>query len=149
MVLSSLQSKRLKVIFETVIFSYLNALSPTPRHPRRLNFRKKPPHRFEIFSTTRPYKETVKQKDGLCYSFDKNTYFFFKMIYKQKRLVRSFFLWKFQLLLRKSFWLILLLNTSSLYPSLVQLGQPALEDRCHPVLAELWSSICTHVAHLG
>lgn len=32
----------------------LNALSPTPRHPRRLNFRKKPPHLFEIFSTTRP-----------------------------------------------------------------------------------------------
>lgn len=33
---------------------YLSALSPTPRQPRRLSFRRKPPHLLEMFSTTRP-----------------------------------------------------------------------------------------------
>lgn len=41
-------------IFLQFCAKVLSALSPTPRHPRRLNFRKKPPHRLEIFSTTRP-----------------------------------------------------------------------------------------------
>uniref|UniRef100_A0A2D4F8V1 Uncharacterized protein n=1 Tax=Micrurus corallinus TaxID=54390 RepID=A0A2D4F8V1_MICCO len=45
--------------FNTSIFlqfcaNVLNALSPTPRHPRRLSFRRNPPHLLEIFSTTRP-----------------------------------------------------------------------------------------------
>lgn len=33
---------------------HLSALSPTPRQPRRLSFLRKPPQRFEMFSTTRP-----------------------------------------------------------------------------------------------
>lgn len=32
----------------------LSALSPTPWQPRRLSFRRNPPHLFEMFSTTRP-----------------------------------------------------------------------------------------------
>ena len=37
--------------------THLRALSPTPRHPRRLSFLRNPPHRFEIFSTTRPWNK--------------------------------------------------------------------------------------------
>lgn len=34
---------------------YLKALSPTPRQPLRLSFRRNPPHLLEMFSTTRPW----------------------------------------------------------------------------------------------
>lgn len=54
-------------IFLQFCAKVLSALSPTPRQPRRLSFLRKPPHRFEMFSTTRPSMSRWKSnKSILC-----------------------------------------------------------------------------------
>lgn len=47
--------------------AHRKAASPTPRHPRRLSFRRNPPQRLEMFSTTRPCETTHRATCWLAY----------------------------------------------------------------------------------
>lgn len=46
----------------TVDSTYFKEESPTPMQPRKLSFLRNPPHRFEIFSTTRPLSQKSQKK---------------------------------------------------------------------------------------
>lgn len=46
--------------------THLKALSPTPWHPLKLSFLRKPPHRFDMFSTTRPCNRTINSVCCMC-----------------------------------------------------------------------------------
>lgn len=55
--------------------TYFKEESPTPIHPRKLSFLRNPPHRFEMFSTTRPFNgESWKKSYSCCLSNSKITW---------------------------------------------------------------------------